>query len=249
MPYEIEIPLQSDKKLRVDMTEQRGMHAVLLAGLAEADADLAGRVHDAGVKPFTQALRADTEQGYIWRVTLLDDSLYDPLCTGLSKLSPNRLLRNEIALDVAGRTETHLTYETLYETETAQRFLVDFHTPTSFKQRYLHQPIPDPYRCFQSWWSRWQAFAPPRQSLNVAVLDLVEAHMVVSHYKLRSQMAQDGKRRVVGGVGQMTFLIIRRNKVEAAWRQGMSVLGAFARFCGTGHKTTQGLGQTAVQLR
>jgi CRISPR-associated endoribonuclease Cas6 len=249
MPYDIEIPLQSDKKLDLDMTEQRGMHAVLLAGLAKVDTGLAERVHDAGVKPFTQALRAGKEEGYIWRVTLLDDSLYDPFCTGLTSLSPDRLLRNEIALDLDGRTEAHLTYEALSETETAQRFLVDFFTPTSFKQRYLHQPIPDPYRCFQSWWGRWQAFAPPKQALNVAVLDLVEAHMVISHYKLRSEMAQDGKRRVVGGVGQMTFLVIRRNKVDAAWQQGMTALGAFARFCGTGHKTTQGLGQTAVQLR
>lgn len=253
MPYALKIPATLPDLDRPDLAEQRAMHAVFLEALAAAHPDRAETAHEARTNPFTQALRfphrrEEEPPPLWWRVTLLDDALYEPFRAGLEQTAPDHLGDRPLHLDLEKIQVSHRTYDELAAAPRSDRFQVDFHTPTSFKQRRYHNPIPEPYRCFQSWWGRWRHFAPPRLAINTAVLDVVSAHLVVSYYRLRSQLWRQGRRAFAGGVGEMSFRAFRRNKVQAHWWDDIAALAAFAPFCGTGLKTAQGMGQTAVRV-
>ena len=247
MPYELLIPIRMAAAARPGLPEQRGMHAIFLAALQTADPALSQIVHDAFVKPFTQALLENDDRDKLtWRVTLLDDNLYGPFVAGLSSLNPGRLLNQKVHLDISAMQTHQRTYAELAETAAASRCDIRFHTPTTFKQSNRHLPIPDPYRCFQSWWSRWVYFAPPALTINIALLDIVQTHLAVSRFSLHSQAWSDGQRRLIGAVGKMQMVTLQPKKLEAHWWQEVATLAAFAPYCGTGHKTSQGLGQTSL---
>lgn len=247
MPTQLIIPIHTDAPFRPLLPAQRAMHAIFLAALQRADPALSQAVHDAHVKPFTQSLRWDrAAERAVWQVTLLDDALQEPFQAGLTQLAPDRLLDHTIRLDVAESDLRRQSYEELAQQPPRFRYALAFHTPTTFKQSNRHQPIPDPYRCFQSWWSRWAAFAPPDLAINVAVLDIVANHAAVSAFRLRSHSWADGRRRFIGAVGEMKLVVLGRRQLEDHWWRATTSLVAFAPYCGTGHKTTQGLGQTSV---
>ncbi len=44
----------------------------------------------------------------------------------------------------------------------------------------------------------------------------------------------------------MTFRAIQTGQIADDWWQAITTLVAFAPYCGTGHKTAQGMGVTAV---
>ena len=247
MPTELRIPAVAEGLEHPGYPEQRAMHAILMGALDAADPALAERVHEMHTKPFTQALRPDEEGGLLWRVAWLDDELAEPFRQGLARLAPDRLLERPLALHAARATAAHTPYAALAAAPAARRFRLTFHTPTTFKQQYYQEPVPGPYLCFQSWWSRWNHFAPAEHAINVALLDVVAAHVVTSRFRIRSVFWQDGRRRAIGALGKMTFAAIRGDRVEEAWWRRAAALAAFSRFCGTGYKTTQGMGQTELR--
>jgi CRISPR/Cas system endoribonuclease Cas6 (RAMP superfamily) len=249
MPYDLRLPLTTMQPSRPGLAEQRGMHAALLSALEAADPALSQQVHNRTMKPFSQALlRGKGGRSLTWRITLLDDALYEPLMQGLRHRPPQHLLRQSIRLDLDKMTCHYQSYQELADTPAVSRYHLAFLTPVTFKQSTHHQPLPEPYRCFQSWWSRWHAFAPAEMAVNVAVLDIVTSHVVIAYFDLHSRMVADGQRRVVGAVGTMKWLVIQRAMLDEEWWQQVATLAAFGRFAATGHKTTQGLGQTEVRL-
>lgn len=252
MPTLLRIPLHYETKEVIGFPEQRGLHAVLLGALHTASASLAETVHEMRVKPFSQALLPNKSDepspSWLWHVSFLDDGLVDPFLTGLAAAPPETLRHQPLQLLFDAVQRESKTYAELRKTPSAMGFKVNFLTPTSFKQRYYHNPLPTPYHCFQSWWRRWRHFAPAGEAINIAALDIVSAHLVVSYFNVHSEVMKAGDRHFIGGMGKMSFRAIQAEKVDAAWWQSIAVLAAYASFCGTGHKTAQGMGQTAVIL-
>lgn len=252
MPTILHIPVYYQPKNNIGLPEQRALHAILLGALQTTSPELATAVHDMRVKPFAQAMLPNknspmtSDAPWVWRVSWLDDTLVEPFWDGLTAAPPPDLCRQPVQFAPDAARREAVSYETLSETPSAKGFQVDFRTPTSFKQRYYDHPVPTPYHCFQSWWARWREFTPDDLSINVAVLDVVSAHLVVSYFNLRSEVLQSGQRLLIGGVGKMTFRAIQTGKINADWWQAISILAAFAPYCATGHKTAQGMGQTSV---
>jgi CRISPR-associated endoribonuclease Cas6 len=222
------------------------MHAILFTALGHDDRALADRLHDAPVNPFTQALLGGRgpDDPLRWRITLLDDSLYEPVLGGLHATQPTSVQGKPMTLDLTAVRSQHQTYDGLRATPVAYRHEFRFHTPTTFKKQYYHAPIPEPHLCWQSWWTRWQACAPARLAINVAVLDIAAAHLVVSRFRLDSRVVRNEQWHFIGAVGQMTFSTLAAHKVDTSWWHDVTALAAFSTFCGSGHKTAFGLGQT-----
>ncbi|RLC53742.1 MAG: hypothetical protein DRI80_19840, partial [Chloroflexota bacterium] len=81
--------------------------------------------------------------------------------------------------------------------------------------------------------------------INVALLDIVAAHVAVGRYDLRTEMVDlGGNRKVVGFVGTVQYNILRAGVIGEEWVRRLNLLADYAAFCGTGHKTAQGMGQT-----
>lgn len=248
MPYQLTIPLFSESGLRPQPEHQRALHAVFFAALQLGDPALSEAIHDLTHKPFTQALLSD-RVGYQWRLTLLDDRLYEPLTQGLMAKREVHLLHDVVELQMDKLVCIHEPYTELANVPLQSTYRYQFLTPTCFRQKLFIQPLPDPYSCFQSWWSRWQQFAPPMLSINVALLDMIRAYVAVGHFQLSSQSWADGKRRLLGATGYVTFLLRHTGNVEEEWWYAAASLAAFASYSGTGYKTTQGLGQTRLKDR
>lgn len=246
MPFELLIPIKGEPWIP-DLDDQRGMHAILMQALAHSNTALAEQIHAAHINPFTQWLQQSQEDtaDMLWRVALLDDALYEPLVAGLHATEPNSVARKPIQIDLSSIYSDHCTYDALAAEPVSFKHNLHFKSPTSFKKQYYHSPIPEPYLCWQSWWAHWQAFAPPRLVINIAVLDVVAAHLVISWFRLGSQVARGNQWQFIGAVGNMTFSTIQTDVLEAQWWQSVTTLAAFSRFCGTGHKTAFGMGQTA----
>jgi CRISPR/Cas system endoribonuclease Cas6 (RAMP superfamily) len=118
---------------------------------------------------------------------------------------------------------------------------VKFESPTTFHaSKEIHLPIPLPDSLIGSWLRRWNEFAPialPKDELIAAVRE----QLAVSSYQLRTLPAREGKSLRVGCTGRMTLSALG---MPPYLRACVDLLAHYARYCGSGSHTAQGLGQT-----
>lgn len=119
-----------------------------------------------------------------------------------------------------------------------------FTTPTSFRKRSNHLPLPMPENVFHSYLRRWNNFA----SITVdqaQFLDWVNDCVVILRHEIGSQKTQAGKQgSVTGFVGAVQFGLTSKATSNPHYVQLFYALIACAPYFGTGHKVTFGLGQT-----
>jgi CRISPR-associated endoribonuclease Cas6 len=139
-----------------------------------------------------------------------------------------------------------------------RRFELEFASPTAYRRIHRNIVLPLPAGIFQGYlraWNRWG-----RPAFERDLLDLVEAEVHVTRYRLETRAldfgpkeaarepteggSSYGRRRMEPGfVGRCAFTIFHR---ESALRRVIHLLADFSQFCGTGYKTTQGMGQTRL---
>jgi CRISPR-associated endoribonuclease Cas6 len=246
MPTQACVPLKRDPNAPFPSAPHRALQATFYTWLRAADPHLAGWVHELpGPKPFTVAPLHRRNGDVCFPFTLLDDGLWPPV---------ERTLRNGAAVEVAnerwevvpnGWQVTHCSYpELVVSSSTETRFAFHFRSPTSFRSQAMHYPLPDPVLAFQSWLTRWNAFAPEELRLNVGLLDLVGAHVALSRHRIESRAVAFDRFTQVGFVGRVSYQVIKRRLLNDDLLRRFNILADYAPFCGTGHKTTQGMGQT-----
>jgi CRISPR-associated endoribonuclease Cas6 len=247
MPYAFTLALNPNEAQALPQYPGRALHGLFYQWLALGDYTLATDVHDDdGARPFTVAYLSRNNGHGRLRFTVLYDELWPALEQGLAKTPTVEVLNQPLTLPESGPRVYQKTYAALVDdAELDKRIALRFHSPTSFRSGGMHVPLPEPRRVFQSWLLRWNDFAPEEHKINIAILYIVEAHVAVSRYNLRTRLADWGRnRKVVGFVGEVQFYVLRAHKIGEDWLRKLNVLADYAPFCGTGHKTTQGLGQT-----
>ena len=206
-------------------------------------------------------IRAGTE---CWlRYTFLDDELFAHFGNAfLTQSSPSIRLgeaRFQLSRLVASGTETNdwsgtKTYEDMIESaRTSTRIRVQFYSPTAFRelsphgQKTRNAPNIDLMRCHQSWINKWNAFAP-MQIDKQGFLDFVEHHAGLLAVESESRMLDFGKHKAIGFVGNCTYQFFVEHQSDDGDNAEMlrlaNLLADFAFYCGTGYKTTMGMGQT-----
>jgi CRISPR-associated endoribonuclease Cas6 len=121
----------------------------------------------------------------------------------------------------------------------APQFTVEFASPTTFHSQGRHQPFPLPGLVFRQWLEKWNAFSPlrfPPETVSAA-----ENLLAVSRYRLESRAVKYGQAVYIGFRGRCTYRLLDE---DPYWRRALQALAAFAFYCGSGAKTTFGLGQT-----
>jgi CRISPR-associated endoribonuclease Cas6 len=245
----------------------RALYATLLQRVQLLDPPLAQTLHQENApKPFTvSSLNGATVnrrgeallhagQEVWWRVTVLEPTLA-------------HLLKERVAADLAGRPlmlgETPFQVgeitsdaqrhawagQTTCEDLVQSRLLrsrppqgaiqVEFASPTTIHSQGKHLPFPLPELVFDSWLQRWNAFSPvglPEQVKNFA-----QAGLAVSRFRLESRAVRYGSALTIGFVGECSFRLLVD---DPYWQRLADTLAAYAFYCGTGHRTTVGLGQT-----
>jgi CRISPR-associated endoribonuclease Cas6 len=225
----------------------RALHALFYQWLALGDYNRAVDVHDEeGPRPFTVAPLLRQNGHSHLRFSLLDDTLAPTLDRGIRKTPAVAVLRQKFTLPADGPQKIECSYAHLAGAAGLEtKIALNFSSPTSFRSQEMHFPLPDPRLVFQSWLNRWNEFAPADLQISPALLESVPGHVAIGRYDLRTEMVDwGGNKKAVGFVGALQYNIIRPAALgETALRQ-LNCLADYAAFCGTGHKTAQGMGVT-----
>ena len=141
------------------------------------------------------------------------------------------------------------TYQQLLiaEPPLSQNVKLSFVTPTSFRSKGYHFPLPVPENVFHSHFRRWNNFSGVNFD-QAEFMNWIDENVIISRHKLESHKVAAGKKGMVTGfTGAVELAIGRSGRNRPDFVQLFYALGRLAPYCGTGHKTTFGLGQTRTQ--
>jgi CRISPR-associated endoribonuclease Cas6 len=121
-----------------------------------------------------------------------------------------------------------------------------FSSPTSFRHKGNHLPLPLPENIFHSYLRRWNYFSG--QAIDPdSFLEWVDGYVVILRHQIQSSKVAAGKHgSVTGFTGSVQFGLSTGANQHPEFIQAFLTLGNLAPYCGTGHKTTFGLGQTRL---
>ena len=237
-----------------------GLHAWFLGQIQAVDPDLSAQLHDSETdKAFnlsglsgqfstqSRSLRLQAGKSYAWYVAGLTKPVVKGLAQWLRQLPEVVALKNApLTIQRVSYAQPPTTYANLATVEPGQSLSLTFVSPTSFRRRGHHLPIPWPRNVFHSYLRRWNEFSnrpvDPDQ-----FLDWVDDAVVFHRHELISEKIAAGKRgSVTGFTGAVTYGLAGKAAEDPEFRQLFYTLGHYAPYCGTGHKTTFGLGQTRL---
>ena len=244
MPFSLTVSLKTDTPEHLPDNCGQALHANVFDWLRRGDPNLAEELHRSNkTKPFTISPLGSAGEQRRFRLTLLRDDLCPPLEKGISQVSSVDIVRQK--LSIVKVEPQYRSYEEIREeAEKAKRIRLRFLSPTSFHSGDIHYPLPDPWKVFQSYLSRWNLFAPAELRFNINTMDVVDAHIALSYYKLHTEVVDFGRSKEIGFVGLAQYTVTRANLLGPEILKRLNALADYAYFCGTGRKTTQGMGQT-----
>ena len=198
-----------------------------------------------------EGLRAPSDDGRLppgtrlgLRVGLLDDDFAERLRSALPGLELPPVGRATCAM-AAPPEWLHAPWDALLGVPAPDRLRLEFASPTTFVSQSEMLPRPEPERFLASWRRSWERFAPP-ECPAPSEETLAQAMPLVAAFDLKTVAWASKRRTCVGFVGWME-LMWRRGAPDDA-RQAASALATLSAFCGTGARTTTGLGQTRPLL-
>ncbi|MEB3174654.1 MAG: CRISPR-associated endoribonuclease Cas6 [Cyanobacteriota bacterium] len=255
--------LRSPRPVALSPSYAKGLHAWFLHQIQDYDPALSRDLHDSQTeKSFTlsrldgplggdeQSLHLLPDTPYYWRLTLLTRQTVQGCLPWLRRLPATLTLAGH-SFSIEG-VEPFLppaTYRQLYERPGAGSVDLSFLSPTSFRRRGHHFPLPVPFNLFHSYLRRWNAFAGEAVA-EAPFLDWVESSARIDRHWLESAVVPGGKRgNVTGFVGSITLSLSPEGSQHSDFRRLFYALTRLAPYCGTGHKTPFGLGQTCLGWR
>jgi CRISPR-associated endoribonuclease Cas6 len=253
--------MQSLTERRLSPNYAVGLHAWFLDQIRQFDPELSALLHDGGSeKPFTVS---DLEgslpvQGrqvvvlankiYRWSVSALSQRVGNAFAVWLKRLPTVLDLRDvRFTIKAVQLSENATTYAALLTQEYPNAPVAfSFLTATSFRRKGHHLPLPWPTNVYGSYLRRWNDFSglPIDQETFLAWID---ESVIIRRHRLETVKVTGGKAgSVTGFLGAVEFGISKEGQENRQFTQYFYALSALAPYCGTGHKTTHGLGQTVT---
>ncbi|MGB5961036.1 MAG: CRISPR-associated endoribonuclease Cas6 [Coleofasciculaceae cyanobacterium] len=234
------------------------LHAWFLDQVRSINPTLSAQLHDAESKAFTISglegkigtnkgkLQLYADQTYRWRVTAFSPTVVEWLALWLQNLPPNIELRYApLQIQSVSYFLKPTNYNQLFQTKKDKKLTLSFVTPTSFRRKGHHFPLPLPVNVFHSYLRRWNDFSG--MPFDESFLTWVDESVLISRHQLESVKVAAGKKGLVTSfLGAIEYNLINTTQKQQQFEQLFTILGQFAPYCGTGHKTTFGLGQTRL---
>ena len=233
--------------------------------IRDFDPELSAYLHDGGSeKPFSltglngkftthsQSLQLHADETYRWRINILSKDVTLGITTWLRHLPETITLENvPLAIEFVQLAQPPTTYAKLLRQAKAQaedskvhRLSLSFTSPTSFRRKGHHLPLPWPTNVFHSYLRGWNHFAQ-KQIDQTNFLDWIDQHLIIQQHQIASRKVAAGKQgSVIGFTGAVTYTLDRKATEQPEFVAMFYALGQLASYCGTGHKTTFGLGET-----
>ncbi|MBD2410190.1 CRISPR-associated endoribonuclease Cas6 [Nostoc calcicola FACHB-389] len=239
-----------------------GLHAWFLDQVRQFNPDLSAYLHDGeSEKPFNisalegqllasgRQLQLEAKQIYHWHVNALSQKVVQFLSQWLAQLPQTLDLRNA-PLEIKQVSIAHppTTYKQLLEFPKEKRSHINlsFVSPTSFRRKGHHFPLPVPVNLFHSYLRRWNDFSGMPMEPE-SFLDWIDEGVIIHQHRLESVKVAAGKRgSVTGFTGAISCGLSKPALANSEFTRLFYALARLAPYCGTGHKTTFGLGQTRL---
>lgn len=260
--YSVLLNLKPPEALVISPTQGHHAYALFLNLMHQANPKLAENMHkDTANKPFTisplqgKFLRSGKElkliPGSIYsiRLTFLTEEVFCYFMDAVLK-NANKPLRLESAVFnidrlLLNKNDSPLCdfrqYEELLSGALPEKKItLHFSSPVAFRSGGKRNVIfPDPRLIFGSYYNKWQDFSPLK--LDDSLTGIWE-RIIVSQYRLNTHILHFTSYQEIGFEGHCTFELPEDLNGETS--KVLNTLADFAFYCGTGAKTTMGMGQT-----
>jgi CRISPR-associated endoribonuclease Cas6 len=245
-----------------------GLHAWFLDQIRQFDPELSAYMHDGeSEKPFclsglsghfsvqSRDIQLHKAKTYDWRVSALSKPMSNGLAHWLRVLPTEIALKNApLSIQAVFLDHPPTTYAKLLQQGKAKvadgsssAVSLSFTSPTSFRHKGHHLPLPWPVNVFHSYLRRWNLFATKPVDQN-DFLDWIDQYVVIQRHRIESLKVVAGKRGAVTGfVGSITYNLDAKASQMPEFQALFYALIQLAPYCGTGHKTTFGLGETCSE--
>jgi CRISPR-associated endoribonuclease Cas6 len=183
-----------------------------------------------------------------WRISLLDDSLFDRLTQLWLQLnfdSPWHLgpadlyITNIVNIPKSTQPWVNFcTYAELFDraSETERQIAFTFCTPTNFRQGLYDTAMPTRESIFSSLANRWNKYSP------IAIEQPLIESIFPSFFDIRTEVSVDSRSKFIGCVGEVSYRIM--GDVNPVAIKQINALADFALYSGVGRKTPMGMGMT-----
>jgi CRISPR-associated endoribonuclease Cas6 len=188
------------------------------------------------------------------RVTLLEDDLFPTFARYFLsrpeptfRLGPTEFVVTSVVADSASGNSwaRYASYPDLIDqvrqAPLQHHITLHFVTPLSFSRGDIDLPLPVPRLVFQSYLKRFQEFSD--FPFLPDFVELADSQIGISKMeKMRTGTIKTKRVMLSGFTGEVKFTISKKASKEFVFQT--TLLAEFAFFCGTGKKTTVGMGQT-----
>jgi len=272
MPISTLISLIPETDVTLRPTMGHHAHAAFLSILKESNPEVAEAVHaPAAQKPFTVSpliAKAKNRNNRLYinagtecklRLTFLDDTLFQHFGKAFLTLAMPPIRLGEAVFQVR-QMVSHATEERSWSKSETYAELIQsakmdtkmslcFYSPTAFRgmtprgQKTRKEANLDLIRCYQSWVNKWNAFSPIKLDRD-EILTFVREYIQLTSVATETKNLNFGRHTEFGWVGTCAFIFYPEPSLDENLLRAANCLANFAFYCGTGYKTTMGMGQT-----
>jgi CRISPR-associated endoribonuclease Cas6 len=260
--YSVSVRVRALQKGEIPMAHGYHVYSLLLNIIRASDPALAEKLHaDEAVKPFTVStligktnrnraqLIISPEVELSLRLTFLNSAVFSHFIDGAIKWGEKPVEIAGLSFKVeevvtAPRKNTPSVFQNFREimtsSDTSHQIDMEFMTPTVFRSGGRRNNVfPEASLVFGSYYNKWQALSPVK--MDEAIVSYFEK-IDVTRYRLSTGIWDFGSYQEVGFYGTCRFEI--DPSVPDDIKTCINALANFSPFCGTGAKTTMGMGQT-----
>lgn len=293
MPHSLVLNLVPETVIPLGFTSGKHLHALFLTLVSAVDPELGNQLHtNQPNKPFTLSplqlggypttrqprqnsaatLRWHHRTAIApgtpcwWRITLLEDQLFNrlmPLWLQLHPQQPWHLGPANLQITSMLGTPQGMQswangcdYVSLYAQASAseRRITLQFCTPTTFRQQRYDTALPTPELVFGSLLRRWNHYSGMDWSqsslagVQPSAFDIQTEVVCDPRHAFRQTGATvDPSQTLIGCVGRVTYQILGQTTPTVI--QQLNTLADYALYAGVGRKTPMGMGMTRRLLR
>jgi len=261
MPHNIAIKLLLPENFSPPVNPGQQLHGFIFNLLRTATPDLSKTIHDKdGPKGFAisgiRSRKINEGRCFWWRISTPDDHLGVTINDAINEAVESKAIfqlgqckKVEIAKfaadDLPSNLNTHyLSYEELVrKADRRKKIRLEFATPTAFNISGDARMLPEPSLCFKHYLRQWTSFDSDRFQKN-DIQELVKKfknNIMLRNFSSQSRVACMKGYIQRGFVGTATFELVDLDDNSVCI---INALADFAFYCGTGYKTTMGMGQT-----
>jgi len=258
----ITLTLKAIGDIELSANYTTALHAWFLHQVRDSNPQLSAYLHDGqsekafslsplngNLEPSANQLIAKADSTYTWTISALNQSLCQWLKTWY-KLPPLTidLYNGNFAINEIAILQSATTYNNLWANSSypQSKFTLAFLTPTCFRSKQHHLPLPIPSNIFHSYLRRWNDFAPeafPQEEF----LAWIEQVIYITNYNIIcTNVAVAKQGYAIGFTGTVEFAVDLKVSKNSDFEKLLFALIELAPYCGTGYKTTFGLGQTKL---